>query len=80
MLAKRKRQEEMFKQKKESEKIPTYEQKRIFEILLERLADKSGRYDVEAVWVVSKLGHILNCEDTIIEPRNVPVEDDKTEE
>ena len=42
----------IFARKKEKTQTPTYEQKRIIQLLLQRLADDSGKYDVEACWIL----------------------------
>jgi len=55
----------MFGKKKENI-IFQEDQARIFKILLRRLCDQSKRFDVESVWVISKLAHILNCENLIL--------------
>ncbi len=43
------------KKKNPAERTPTIEQKKILNILLRRLADDTGKYDVEVVWVISRL-------------------------
>ena len=43
------------------------EQKQILHILLRRLSNEKGNYDVEAVWTISRLAHIFNCEDDILD-------------
>ena len=56
----------MFRKKKKEKELFVDDQRKVFEILLRKLKDEKGTYDVESVWVVSKLAYLLNCDDMIL--------------
>ena len=57
----------MFKKKKKMiGALEAEDHRKVFSILLERLRDSNGKYDTQAVWVISKLARILSCDDLIL--------------
>jgi len=57
----------MFRRKAEAPKKPTDEQTKIIRLLLQRLADANGKYDVEACWIISKLAHLFQAENLLLQ-------------
>ena len=55
------------KKKTTATSLSIIDHKRIFEILLRRLKNETGGYDVEAVWMISRLATLLSCHYLILE-------------
>jgi len=56
-----------FKPQKKNDKVTRAkeEQYKIIHILLDRLSDSRGLFDVEAIWVISRLAYHFNADDAL---------------